>query len=71
MIAKAERARAFVVTRRAALLSGSVGVAGALGVACAPGGGESGAPAAGGQKAPVKIAYWGKWGAPARRRRRR
>ena len=61
MIAMAERARAFVLTRRAALLSGSAGVAGALGAACAPGGGESGAPAAGGQKAPVKIAYWGKW----------
>ena len=49
------------MSRRAAVAAGFSGLTAVLGAACAPAGGGDGAPAGGAQKAPVKVAYWGKW----------
>ena len=53
--------RGGALSRRTAVAGGLAGLSAALAAACAPGGGGEGAPAGGAQKAPVKVAYWGKW----------
>jgi multiple sugar transport system substrate-binding protein len=49
-------------TRRSVIAAGTAAMAAIAATACGPGASESGAPAGGGEKQPVKIAYWNRWG---------